>query len=189
MDNIEVQSVINEEPIKAKPPLHRRILKTLTGDETWGDFGRRIWNGIVEKAIRNIIHDIYSMITNALSEAILGRSAYPSNVVSYSSGQRYKPNYTQYNKQPQRAAEFVTRSSVHIEEYVLQSRASCIDVLAHMQEILGRHGSVTVADYYNLMGVKTSMTDRDFGWVDLSRAKVLPRQDGYLLDLPKPIQL
>lgn len=70
-----------------------------------------------------------------------------------------------------------------------ESRGDAELVLDNMTDILSRYEVVRVADFYELAGITGEFTDNDFGWKDLSSAKVSRSRDGYFIDLPRCIPI
>lgn len=69
------------------------------------------------------------------------------------------------------------------------ARAKAERVLDTMMDALERYPSVSVADLYDIAGVSNivgDFTDKNYGWTDLSDAKIRrARGGGFFLDLPK----
>ncbi len=78
------------------------------------------------------------------------------------------------------------RAQHDFDEIVLQSRAEAEEVIDRMFDILSRFDSVTVADLYELTGIKSNHVDNKWGWTDLQGSSVSRIRNGYLLDLPAP---
>ena len=78
------------------------------------------------------------------------------------------------------------RASNRVEEYAIENRMDAADVLGKLQEIADKYGSVTVADYYEMIGVHTEYTDNNYGWVvdDIARTNILRVPNGFVLSLP-----
>lgn len=78
------------------------------------------------------------------------------------------------------------RASNRVEEYAIENRLDAADVLGKLQEIADKYGSVTVADYYEMIGVHTEYTDNNYGWVveDIARTNILRVPNGFVLSLP-----
>jgi hypothetical protein len=55
-----------------------------------------------------------------------------------------------------------------------------------MYDLLDRYQHVSVSDLYNLLDLTPAYTDANWGWYDLSGAKVRRISSGYLLDLSQP---
>jgi hypothetical protein len=79
------------------------------------------------------------------------------------------------------------RTRHDFRDIVIASRQEADEVLERMYDILGKYGSVSVSDLYELTGIQSGHTDHKWGWVTLRGAKIARmRNQGYLLDLPIP---
>ena len=59
-----------------------------------------------------------------------------------------------------------------------------------MEEIIATYGLVSVADFYELVGVPSNYTDNNYGWSNLRNAYVDRLRDGgYIIKLPRAFQL
>ena len=76
------------------------------------------------------------------------------------------------------------RSRHEFDEIVLGSRAEAEEVIERMFDIVGRYTTATVADLYELVGVRSTHVDQKWGWSDMRGAGVTRVRDGYLLELP-----
>lgn len=75
------------------------------------------------------------------------------------------------------------------DEIVLDSRQEAEDVLDRLYDLLSRYEEVTVADLYELTGIKSTHVDKQWGWSNLKGSSVSRVRGGYLLDLPEPTHL
>lgn len=84
-----------------------------------------------------------------------------------------------------------SRSRQEFDEIVIPSRSEAEQVLDLMFEWLSRYGQVRVSDLYEMTGIASSHADHKWGWTNLSGAglKRLPRDGGFLLNLPAPEEL
>lgn len=62
-------------------------------------------------------------------------------------------------------------------------------VLDQLYDTLSRYEKVRVFDLYDLAGVAPKATDRNYGWTDLSNVRIVPTKEGWIIDLPRAIQL
>jgi hypothetical protein len=103
-------------------------------------------------------------------------------------------DYTRHSKPgstastpPQRSLSRAARARHNFEDLVIPDRHGAEEVIDRMFEILSRHGSVNVADLYELTGLESNHTDMKWGWTQLRGAKAVRlRTGGFLLDLPEP---
>jgi hypothetical protein len=73
-----------------------------------------------------------------------------------------------------------------LDDFIFQTRGEATDILNQLSTILTDYGVVTVADLYELCGLRTPYTYNNYAWRDLSTAGVSMTRDGYLLNLPTP---
>lgn len=80
-----------------------------------------------------------------------------------------------------------SRAMHDFQDLVIPTRGEANEVLDNMFEWISRFGRVTVADLYELTGVRSEHTDVKWGWTSLRGAKAVRlRNGGFLLDLPEP---
>ena len=72
---------------------------------------------------------------------------------------------------------------------LLESRGEAEDVLERMDELIATYQVVSVADFYDLVGVSGNYTDNKYGWTDIRNASVIRVRDGYMIKLPKALPL
>ena len=53
-------------------------------------------------------------------------------------------------------------------------------VLANMNDVLITYGYVTIGDFYDLAGVDAKYTDNKWGWVNLSKTKLVETPGGHV---------
>lgn len=63
------------------------------------------------------------------------------------------------------------------------------DVLDGLYDCLERYEKVRVFDLYDLAGVATNATDRNYGWTDLRGSRIVSVREGWVIDLPRAIPL
>lgn len=70
------------------------------------------------------------------------------------------------------------------------SRKEAANVLHSLADILGQYGSVTVADFYDEVGLKGPYySDIRYGWKDIGDAYVVKVRSGWSISMPDPIKL
>lgn len=83
-----------------------------------------------------------------------------------------------------------TRTSHYdFDDILLESRGEAEEVLFRMDEVIDTYGLVSVADFYELVGVDGTYTDNNYGWTNIRTAKVVRVYDGYIIKLPRPVPL
>ena len=82
-----------------------------------------------------------------------------------------------------------TNAVYEYENITFEIFDDAVEVLDQMYECLARYEKVRVFDLYELAGVAPKATDRNYGWSDLSGVKIIPTAEGWIIDLPRAIQL
>lgn len=102
--------------------------------------------------------------------------------------ERDKPYY--YSSKANRDRNAYNRRAVHdFDDIVLSSRTDAENVLDAMVDSTMNYGLVSVADFYDFVGLDPKYTDWKWGWYELSSARVIRVRDGYVIDLPRPVVL
>lgn len=135
-------------------------------------------------AIKKAISDI---VTNGIDMILYGetgrsRKSSPGSKVSYRS------YYERDRDRPERR-ESRGRGVYDYDEYALDTRGEAEDVLSRMDDLIASYGTVSVADYYDLLGVEGDYTANKYGWTNIRNARVVHARDGYLIKLPRPMPL
>lgn len=83
-----------------------------------------------------------------------------------------------------------TNSVYSVGDLRFDNRGDAEAVLMRLKECIDVYHRATVADFYDLAGVKYSFTDHNYGWTDLSDVKVVRNFDGtYSIDFPRAMPL
>ena len=82
-----------------------------------------------------------------------------------------------------------TRTGYDYDDIILESYGEAEDVLERMDELIATYQLVSVADFYDLVGVSGNYTDNKYGWTDIRNASVMRVRDGYMIKLPKALPL
>lgn len=81
------------------------------------------------------------------------------------------------------------RSGYDYDEIEFDYRGDAESVLDSMFELLDRYEVVSVGDYYDLAGKSGNYIDNKFGWTSLRNASVRRTRDGYIIELPRVVEL
>lgn len=97
-------------------------------------------------------------------------------------------SYRDYYNEDRRSRERVsTRSGYDFDDIILDNRGEAEDVLSRMDELIETYGLVSVADFYDLVGITGNYTDNKYGWTDIRSANVIRVRDGYMIKLPRAL--
>jgi len=78
------------------------------------------------------------------------------------------------------------KGNIYVEEYIINNLSDAEEVRKTLKEYANSYGSVTVADYLDLLGITSSFTDNTRGWSEarLSNVKIVKHKMGYIIKLP-----
>ena len=82
-----------------------------------------------------------------------------------------------------------TRTGYDYDDVILDNRGEAEELLSRMDELISTYGLVSVADFYDLLGITGSYTDNKYGWTDIRNASVVRVRDGYTIKLPRALPL
>ena len=193
------QPVVDSKPHKivaqARPVrknLFSRVGYAIFGPEGLKGVGKYVGTEIVAPAIKGVIVDSVVASINTIiygSEAPRTRSSTPRSYGGYTnynrqySGAPSTRNGNQYSR--------TVMAANRIQEYELPDRQQANDVLTSLREIADKYSAVSVADYYESIGVPVEYTDNNYGWElrDLDTARVRSTPHGFIIELPRPRSL
>lgn len=141
-----------------------------------------IFMDVLVPAVKKAISDV---VTNGIDMILYGENGRTkkgsSSKVSYRS-------YYDRGKNNHSASSSVKRAYDY-DDIILDNRGEAEDVLERMYELIDIYDNVSVADYYDLLGVSSDYTDNKYGWTELPNSSVVRVKDGYKIRLPKPMPL
>ena len=138
-----------------------------------------IFEDIVVPAVKDIILDAVRAILG-VNGTSRGRSS-TSSKISY---RKYYDDRDRRDSAPTR-----TRIGYDYDDIILETRGEAEDVLERMEELIDMYQLVSVADFYDLVGVSGNYTDNKYGWTNVRNASVVRVRDGYMIKLPKALPL
>lgn len=172
--------------------LFTRVGHAIFGPEGLKGVGKYVGTEIVAPAIKGVIVDSVVASINTIiygSDAPRTRSSTPRSYGGYTnynrqySGAPSTRNGNQYSR--------TVMAANRIQEYELPDRQQANDVLTSLREIADKYSAVSVADYYESIGVPVEYTDNNYGWElrDLDTARVRSTPHGFIIELPRPRSL
>lgn len=184
------EKAIKGEVTIKKKSLGRKLVDTFIG-------------GTVDDALNYIVYDVAipkgkEILLDAIrggAETLIQGKKPTRHLVN--DGGRVYTDYNGYSRSPTIVRE--NRSAVTVNnpnrrpiskltnnDIIFQSSGEAESVLDIMIDILEDQGSVSLADLYDLVGIKRSVTDENWGWTNLALATVDRIREGYSLNLPRP---
>ena len=178
----KLEKVVSGETKKYRKSEAKKFLGLFTPEDT-DNIKNFIVMDIIVPGIKNAIADVVSiMLFGEANRA--GRSIRDG---------RSKLSYQRYyrdDREERRDYVHPRTSTFEYDDVLFETRGDAEMVLDQLVIVLEQYGLVSVADFYDLAGVTCrSYTANKYGWTDLRNAKVVRIRDGYILQLPRTIQI
>lgn len=176
---------------KSKKSLGRKFSELFFSGETPKSVAANVATGVLIPAVRD-------MLFTAGRDA-LQRVLYPGGNAASSNG--WRPGgapvvaYNRYAQsapapQPERATvSHQARTTGNFEELLFPSRTAAEQTVDEMMRLLKEYQTVSVGDFFDIAGVSTDYPDRSHGWRNLQGVVAIPRDGGFILNLPRPERL
>lgn len=171
--------------VKQRKKSEIRKLTDVFVSEDVGNVKSYILMDVLVPAIKKAVSDI---VTNGVDMLLYGESGRTKKRDAGASRVSYR---SYYEKERERREGIGSRvqTGYDFDEYVLNNRGEAEEVLSQMDDLIDRYKVVTVADYCELIGVRSRYTDNNYGWTSIRNARVVPVRDGYVIKLPKVMPL
>lgn len=156
-----------------------------------------LFNDILIPAVKDTIVDSICSAVNMIFKGTPGKGGTAKRWNSGSTrtdyGSVYRSTDTGYFRREEKSYESPVsrRSSMDYMDIPFANRAQAEEVLEAMRGILEQYPSVTVADFYELVGYNygSNWTCHDFGWTDLSDVIVTWSHGAWIIALPKAVPI
>lgn len=180
----KVEKVISGEAKVKKKGFFRKMKDSLISSDDTKSVGSYITTDILIPSIKKAISDI---VTTGIDMILYGEARHQSRSSTGS-----KISYQSYFDRS--AASSIRRSTkvtagYNVEDIIVNSRAEAELALDTLEDTINQYGVASVSDYYDILGITGSYTDNYYGWSNISEARVRAVSGGWLIQLPRPIQL
>ena len=181
---------ILDSPTKVVKTKERSFLRRI-GDILINQNEESLTDYVVNKVIVPSVKNMWADALISMIEFIFGTRRPVS-------GSGSKTNYTVFSnpaskpvqsslQEPERYS--IASSRQDFKEVIFEERWQAEDTIDKMVTAIMEYGTVSVADYYDIVGVASNFTDNKYGWTNLSNAHIERVGGGYLLKLPPTIKL
>jgi hypothetical protein len=127
---------------------------------------------------------------NQMLERLILGEARPRSSSTASSGRvRGYTAYNRYSESKGSESEPINLRSNQVREVIVETRGDAQMVLDKLFEHIDRYNAVSVAYYYELVGITGKFTDHQWGWTNLNASGVSSIREGYRIELPAPISI
>lgn len=184
-ERIKVEKVkLEGKVVKKKKGAGQKFVEEII-DENAKSVGAYIFSDVFIPAIKNLLSDA---ITNGINMLLYGddsgsRRSSRDHGRSYVSYNRY---YDEERREHNRRRLSSSQRAMHdFEDVIFDSRSDAEKVLDRLVDIVEEYGQVSVADFYDFVGIEASYTDRNWGWANLRSAYVERVRSGYIINFPR----
>ena len=140
-----------------------------------------IFSEVLIPALKKAISDVVRNGIDMLLYGETGKSkSTPGSKVSYNS---------MYDDRRSSKREPSYGSGFDYDEFVFETRGDAEFVLGQMEDILSMYPVVSVADFYDLLGITPPHTANKYGWTDLRSASVSRVRNGHVIKLPRALPI
>ena len=200
-DPPRMEKVVTNPVSQQKKSLGRRFRDTFIN----GFDAKTVWSSVIHDVLIPSSRDMVYEAINQGSERILYGDNTPSrrsgktstglfgSVVQYNrvgqtqQQQQHRSSLIPQTRDPRPPVSRVAQNRMDFSDFVIATRAEAEDVRARLMYALERYGQVSVGDLYDTLDISSPYTDENWGWTDLSQARITrARRGGYLLSLPQP---
>ena len=178
----KLQKVVSEDVTQQKPPLGKRIMASLTGDDS-----RTVGNYILfEVAIPALKQFFSDAVTTAVDRFLFGGTHTPPSSSgvrrSYTPYNRYSTTTTPASRPGSPVAQ--QRDVPSRDDIIVKSRGDAEAIIEALAELIQAYDVASVADLMQLVGLTGNYTDDKWGWTSIAGARYDRVHDGFRLILP-----
>lgn len=173
----KIEKVVSGEVIVKKTPWYKKAIAAFIGEDV-DNVGDYILYDVLIPAFKDTLSD---MVSGGMDMLLFGKAR--GRAVKSRNGT------VDYNgvSRKSRDRQHTIRSRRSIDSVVIPSRSEAEEVMDRMMDLYETYGVVSAADFYDLVGVTNEFTDNKYGWDNLAGMRLRRVPDGYLIDLPDPI--
>lgn len=182
----KMKKVIKGKVVTKKPSFGHRFAELFFGEEI-ADVKGYILQDVIIPSIKDTISDVVSGGLDMLlfgEHRARGRSRSTGPYTSYGS-------YYSGSKPQSRSKQSggYSSSRYYVKEIICETRGEAEEILGNMIDAIKDYGMISVAELYEMIGEPGQFTDHSWGWFDLGSSSVRRVREGYMLMLPKVVNL
>lgn len=160
---------------------------------------RKLTNIFIQEDINSVLEYLFTdVFVPAAKDLIVNVACDGFSLLVYGETSRNKKNksisgsytnYVSYSSKDRHSSSSKgrERERYSYDDVELDSRGEAEQVLDTMIAMIDKYGEVSVADYYEMVGLHGEFTDEKFGWTNLSHADTERLRGGkYTIKLPRP---
>lgn len=142
-----------------------------------------ILSDVIVPGVKAAIADVISIVLFGDTGRIGGRKSGGSRIAYQKYYDDRRDDRREYGR-PRAAVGF------EYDDIVFETRGDADLVLDQLESAIAKYDVASVADLYDLAGVTCrNYTANRYGWSDIQAAKVVRTSDGYVIRLPRAVQI
>lgn len=152
------------------------------------DIMREVVTDVIEPAFKDLI---YNTITNSISMALYDRpdGFGPGGRRRESERTPYRSYFDDRSRREPHRPEPVRNFGFEYDDIVFTNRGDADTVLFEMERYLDKYKIVSLFEYFDYAGQDAPYTYQNWGWTSLRNARVSSVRDGYIIELPRVMQI
>lgn len=160
----------------------RKFINIFVSDDT-ENVKSSILSDVIVPGVKAAIADVISIVLFGDTGRIGGRKSGGSRIAYQKYYDDRRDDRREYGR-PRAAVGF------EYDDIVFETRGDADLVLDQLESAIAKYDVASVADLYDLAGVTCrNYTANRYGWSDIQAAKVVRTSDGYVIRLPRAVQI
>lgn len=179
-----LQKVVKNEVTIKKKSLFSKFKKDVVSKDA-GTVGEYVLKDVILPTIKDLI---YNSIRGSLEMVLWGTTKPSKKNVPYnsiSSGTYHYNGITNGVSKKEQSNHKRSIDYFDVNNIMFDTRADATNILDNLRMILEEYPSVSINDFYDLMGLSAPHTANDYGWTDLRDAEVQMFRGKYYIALPE----
>jgi hypothetical protein len=188
----KVEKIVTEPVVRKKKTFGRKLADIFIAEDVGDVKSYLVYDVLVPAVKENIADAINGAIGMIFFGEVSRRSANRNNNrnnsrVNY--GGYFNGNGNDRRERMPKSYREEGNGRTRTDDIIISNRADAEQVLDELFELLDTYKQVTVADFYDMVGISSEFTDNKYGWTDLRGARVVRVRNGYRIDLPRETAL
>ena len=177
----KVDQIVKSPVIRQKKSLGQKFSEAFLGDDT-RSVGDYILHDVLIPAAKATLSD---MVGGGIEMLLFGERRSRGSTIYRDRDRSYVPYNKLSRSRDDREPIRINRSRSDLDEIIIESRGEAEEVLDNLVELIKEYNVVSVADYYDMVGIESNFTDNKYGWTNLRDATVERGRRGYYIRLPR----
>ena len=188
-DKKVVPQVLETPPVRKPPGRIERFAKLFIAGN-FGEVRTSVFADIVVPSLKDLLFD-------SLNEAARGYLYGDTRRTTRSRAHPHYREFTDYSR-PSRVGPradnpgrrtSIDRATHDFSNLIFGSSGEAEAAIDALTRLIEQYGAATVADFYETVGLTSDFPDHTYGWTDIRGSGIHRVREGYILRLPKTIQL